>query len=169
MIKIFHERPRDDWKKLIVFSKQWSQHQQGVFDRLKELADKEDDVDKKMRLRKTFRSLQGVNDELARYNGVLKKFADAADDEWEAIVATYRGDLQKAFFEHLQCLVVAERDDKDQKEKLVLVNTRLLALVTNHDSIEANPEKLEAAAEVYRDLLNSVSRRSRWVLDVTSD
>ena len=55
--------------------------------------------------------------------------------------------------------MVAAKDDKDQKEKLVLVNTRLLALVTNHDSIEANPEKLEAAAEVYRDLLNSVSQR----------
>ena len=33
LIKVFSERPRDDWKKLIVFSKQWSQHQQGVFDR----------------------------------------------------------------------------------------------------------------------------------------
>ncbi len=33
LIKIFQERPRDDWKKLIVFSKQWNQHQQGVFDR----------------------------------------------------------------------------------------------------------------------------------------
>ncbi len=43
-----------------------------------------------------------VNGEVNRYNGVLKRFADAADDEWEAIVATYRGDLQKAFFEHVQ-------------------------------------------------------------------
>ena len=33
LIQIFQTRPRDDWKKLIVFSKQWSQHQQGVFDR----------------------------------------------------------------------------------------------------------------------------------------
>jgi hypothetical protein len=33
LIAIFKERPRDDWKKLIVFSKQWGQHQQGVFDR----------------------------------------------------------------------------------------------------------------------------------------
>lgn len=33
LIVIFQQRPRDDWKKLIVFSKQWSQHQQGVFDR----------------------------------------------------------------------------------------------------------------------------------------
>jgi hypothetical protein len=33
LIKIFQERPRDDWKKLIVFSKQWSQHKQGVLDR----------------------------------------------------------------------------------------------------------------------------------------
>ena len=48
----------------------------------------------------------------------------------------------------LQCLVVAAKDEKEKKEGLVLVNTRLLALVTNHDSIEANPEKLEAAAAV---------------------
>lgn len=34
LIKIFEQRPRDDWKKLIVFSKQWNQHRQGVFDRL---------------------------------------------------------------------------------------------------------------------------------------
>jgi hypothetical protein len=33
LIKIFQERPRDDWKKLIVLSKQWPQHSKGVFDR----------------------------------------------------------------------------------------------------------------------------------------
>ncbi|GAX73760.1 hypothetical protein CEUSTIGMA_g1211.t1 [Chlamydomonas eustigma] len=157
LIAIFKERPRDDWKKLIVFSKQWGQHQQGVFDRLKELADKETDVDKKMQLRKIFRSLQGVNDEVARYNKVLQKFAEAADDEWEAIVAVHRGDLQKPFFEHLQCLVISAKDDKEKKDGLVLINTRLLALVTNHDSIEANTDKLEAASEVYRDLLGSIN------------
>ena len=43
-----------------------------------------------------------MNDEVKRYNTILKKFADAGDDEWEAIVAVHRGDLQKAFFEHLQ-------------------------------------------------------------------
>jgi hypothetical protein len=41
----------------------------------------------------------------------------------------------------------------------VLVNTRLLALVSAHDSVAAEPEKLEAAAELYRDLLGSVRRR----------
>ena len=33
LIKIFMERPRDDWKKLIVFSKQWAQHSNGIFNR----------------------------------------------------------------------------------------------------------------------------------------
>ncbi len=33
LIGIFQTRPRDDWKKLIVFSRQWDQHSQGVFDR----------------------------------------------------------------------------------------------------------------------------------------
>lgn len=33
LIEVFQQRPRDDWKKLIVFSKQWPEHKQGVFDR----------------------------------------------------------------------------------------------------------------------------------------
>jgi hypothetical protein len=70
--------------------------------RLRSLADNQEDVDVKMRLRRVFRSLQGVDDEITRYNAMLAKFLDAKEDEWEAIVAVYRGDLQKAFFEHMQ-------------------------------------------------------------------
>lgn len=57
----------------------------------------------------------------------------------------------------VQCLVLAAKDDVQRKEQLVLINTRLLALCTAHDSVAADTEKLEAAAEVYRDLLSSVS------------
>lgn len=70
--------------------------------RLRALADSQEDVDVKMRLRRLFRSLQGVDDEVMRYNAMLAKFLDAKEDEWEAIVAVYRGDLQKPFFEHMQ-------------------------------------------------------------------
>lgn len=171
--------------------------------RIRGLADGEPDVDAKMRLRRLFRSLQGVDEEVGRYNSVLTKFQTAKDEEWEAVVAVYRGDLQKPFFEHMQvrgmrvcalcrcarwralqaaalrsrthppmhnstlphdrraaagpqCLVAAAKDDAPRKEQLVLVNTRLLALVAAHDSVAADTEKLEAAAEVYRDLLSSV-------------
>ncbi len=54
------ERPRDDWKKLIVFSKQWKEHHKGVFDRVRELAAKQDNVAKKMMYRRMLRTLQGV-------------------------------------------------------------------------------------------------------------
>lgn len=57
----------------------------------------------------------------------------------------------------LQCLVAAAKDDAARKEELVMVNTRLLALCAAHDSVAADTTKLEAAAEVYRDLLSSVS------------
>lgn len=157
LIRVFQERPRDDWKKLIVFSKQWEQHKQGVMDRVRSLADAEPDVDQKMRLRRLFRSLQGVDEEVGRYNGVLAKFLAAPQEEWEAVLAVYRGDLQKPFFEHMQCLVAAAKDDAARKEELVMVNTRLLALCAAHDSVAADTTKLEAAAEVYRDLLSSIS------------
>lgn len=70
--------------------------------RLRATADAQEDVDAKMRLRRLFRSLQGVDDEVTRYNSMLAKFLEAKEDEWEAIVAVYRGDLQKPFFEHMQ-------------------------------------------------------------------
>lgn len=50
-----------------------------------------------------------VNEELKRYNSLLLKLGEAADDEWEAVVAAYRGDLQKPFFEHMQCLIAAAK------------------------------------------------------------
>lgn len=62
----------------------------------------------------------------------------------------------------VQCLVLAAKDDAQRKEQLVLINTRLLALCTAHDSVAADTEKLEAAAEVYRDLLSSVSGELGW-------
>jgi hypothetical protein len=62
----------------------------------------------------------------------------------------------------VQCLVLAAKDDAQRKEQLVLINTRLLALCTAHDSVAADTEKLEAAAEVYRDLLSSVSASAAW-------
>ncbi len=94
---------------------------------------------------------------MARYNSVLAKFLTAGDEEWEAIVAVHRPDLQKPFFEHMQCLIAAARDDAEKKEQLVMINTRLVALCANYDSVGADQEALEQAAEVYRDLLSSIS------------
>jgi len=37
-----------------------------------------------------------------RYNAILRKFAEAGSDEWDAIVSHVRGDLQRPFFEHVQ-------------------------------------------------------------------
>ncbi len=98
-----------------------------------------------------------VHDEVGRYNAMLAKFLSAGQEEWEAIVAVHRGDLHKPFFEHMQCLLALAKGDEEQTEKLVAVNARLLALVANHDSIAADKGALESAADVYRDLLSSVS------------
>ena len=61
----------------------------------------------------------------------------------------------------MQCVIAAAAKDQglEQKEQMVAMNTKLVALCTNHDSIAADPKALEAAAEVYRDLLSSVGGR----------
>lgn len=43
---------------------------------------------------------------------MLAKFLGADEAEWEAVVAAYRGDLQRPFFEHMQCLIAAARDEE---------------------------------------------------------
>lgn len=53
--------------------------------------------------------------------------------------------------------MVVLQDNKERQDQLVLVNTRLVALCTNHDSVAADQDKLAAAAEVYKNLLSSVS------------
>jgi hypothetical protein len=63
-----------------------------------------------------------VHEEVGRYNSVLAKFLAAQTDEWEAVVAQYRGDLQRPFFEHMQCLVTACKDDEERRDKLQAVS-----------------------------------------------
>jgi hypothetical protein len=116
LIALFEGRPREDWKKLVVFSAQWPQHRAGVFERLKARADAEADVDRRVALRRVYRQLQGVDQEVSRYNACLQRFLDAEEPEWEAVVAQHRGDLQRAFFEHLQCLIVAAARDEEGGE-----------------------------------------------------
>jgi tetratricopeptide (TPR) repeat protein len=113
LIALFESRPREDWKKLVVFSAQWPQHRAGVFERLKSRADGEQDVDARVSLRRVYRTLQGVDQEVSRYNAALQRFLDAEENEWEAVVAQHRGDLQRAFFEHLQCLIVAAAREEE--------------------------------------------------------
>jgi predicted component of type VI protein secretion system len=43
-----------------------------------------------------------AHDELQRYNGVLARFSSAGEEEWEAVVAVYRNELQRAFFDHME-------------------------------------------------------------------
>lgn len=55
-----------------------------------------------------------VDEEVTRYNNVLAKFLTAEEADWEAVVATYRGDLQRPFFEHMQCLIAAAKDEEGE-------------------------------------------------------
>lgn len=46
-------------------------------------------------------------------------------------------------FGGLQCLLVAAKDDQEALDRLVMVNTRLVALCTNYDSIEKDEVRPE--------------------------
>lgn len=64
-----------------------------------------------------------------------------------------------------ECRVSALQGDQAKLDALVMMNTRLVALVSNHDSVTADQEKLAQAAEVYRDLLSSV-RDTAFIPDI---
>ena len=56
----------------------------------------------------------------------------------------------------LMSLTSLRQDDAEKHEQLVMTNTRLVALCASFDSVSADPEALERASMVYRDLLGSV-------------
>eukprot|EP00198_Chlamydomonas_reinhardtii_P005913 XP_001695249.1 predicted protein [Chlamydomonas reinhardtii] len=141
LIDIFQTRPRDDWKKLIVFSKQWDEHATGVFDRIKEKAEAEADLDKKMALRKLFRALQNVNEELKRYNSLLLKLGEAADDEWEA--ARDHFDRQQPADPRIIEYLLTVTDPTERRNLLdKAITPGPIRMTETHDYLYSTPQRL---------------------------
>ncbi|KAL0030421.1 hypothetical protein WJX79_003849 [Trebouxia sp. C0005] len=153
LIAVFSAKTPTEWRKLIAHSKQWPQLAGGVLSRLQDKSDSEHDLEKRAQLRKLQRRLQSVHEELQAHNKTLSLFQNTQDVEWEGVVARHRLQLTSEFFDHVENLIHASHQDKQQREDLINLATCLIALVQAYDAVTADQEALNMAADKFQDLL----------------
>ena len=178
LIDTFMSRPREDWRKLIAYSKQWPSLSNGVIDRMEKNASdaaEAGDEDRRRALRRAARQLKVISDEMKEFSDILTKFRSAPSRDWESMVTQYRASMGNEFFTFLELKIrveigmasnESEKSDqasnssdfhRQEAEALAALATQLAALVEAHDRVAADDEALEAAADKFQDLLQCTS------------
>eukprot|EP00884_Botryococcus_braunii_P001959 jgi/Botrbrau1/11764/Bobra.0195s0089.1 len=154
LIAVFEQRSTEEWRKLIAFSKQWPALADGVFDRMEMLSQQAEDPARALELRRLSRRLKSVHTELSDYNQTIAKFREAPPEDWEALVGELRAQLPADFFEHLENVIRAvPADEVKEREDLLNLMARVLALVSVYDQMAANEAALDTAVANFEDLL----------------
>ena len=142
--------PSKDWRKLIGGSAEWPKLRATVLQRADAVAAAEKDPASRLAARKFARKLRAVSDELESYDAEIEKYLRAPEEEWEPMVAAGRSSLPVALFEHaaIRCRGIQPADSPERK-RLVEAVTRLGALTTAFDSVDAGfgDEERQAMAD----------------------
>ncbi|KAL3151877.1 hypothetical protein ABBQ38_012838 [Trebouxia sp. C0009 RCD-2024] len=121
--------------------------------RLDEQRQAEQDLEKKASLRKLQRQLESVHAELQEHGETLELFQNAEAADWEGLVAEERLQLTAEFFDHVENLIHAAHQNDTQREELITLTSRLIALVQAFDAVTADQEALALASDKFQDLL----------------
>ncbi|KAL3159024.1 hypothetical protein ABBQ32_011024 [Trebouxia sp. C0010 RCD-2024] len=153
LIAVFASKSPTEWRKLIAHSKQWPELSVSVLARIDQQRQAEEDLEKKASLRKLHRQLESVHTELQEHGETLEVFQNAEAADWEGLVAEERLQLTAEFFDHVENLIHAAHQNETQREELITLTSRLIALVQAFDAVTADQEALALASDKFQDLL----------------
>lgn len=177
LIKVFKKSRPEEWKKLIVYSSQWSSLADGVFDRIEEIANEDSDGENQLEMRRFLRRLKNVSQGMSSCKELLEGFRTSPSREWESMVSKYRSEMDSEFFEYIELRLRAaeaaarkvhekEEDGSVQEqsqfqsaeaEALAALGAQLAVLVDSYDRIIADETALQSAGEKFAELLQSES------------
>ncbi|KAK1289846.1 Uncharacterized protein QJS10_CPB18g01275 [Acorus calamus] len=153
-----------DWRRLLAFSKEWSNIRPHFFKRCQEKADAEEDPGMKHRLLRLARKLKEIDDDVQRHNELLNVIR-SAPSEINAAVARRRKDFTKEFFVHLHTVAQSYYDNPSEQNAnsglcssdLARLGNTCLAAVQAYDNASEGIEALNAAELKFQDIINSPS------------
>ncbi|MQM14386.1 hypothetical protein Taro_047315 [Colocasia esculenta] len=116
LIEIFMvDKPRTtDWRRLLAFSREWSNIRPHFFRRCQERADAEEDPGMKHKLHRLVRKLKEIDEDVQRHNELLEAIK-VTPSEISGIVARRRKDFTKEFFEHLHAVAESYYEDPEEQ------------------------------------------------------
>ncbi|XP_059662562.1 uncharacterized protein At4g37920 [Cornus florida] len=145
-----------DWRRLIAFSKEWSDIRPHFYKRCLDRADSEDNPGMKHKLLRLGRKLKEIDEDVERHNELLKVIR-GAPSEINEIVARRRKDFTKEFFMHLHTVAESYYDNPVEQNDLAKLGNMCLAAVQAYDTASESIEALNAAELKFQDIINSPS------------
>ncbi|KAL4197597.1 hypothetical protein AMTRI_Chr04g189060 [Amborella trichopoda] len=145
-----------DWRRLIAFSKEWSNIRPHFYRRCQARADAEVDPGTKHKLLRLGRKLKEIDDDVQRHDELLGMIRQNPS-EINAVVARRRKDFTKEFFEHLHTVAESYYDNPDEQSALAKLGNTCLAAVQAYDTASESIEALNAAELKFNDIINSPS------------
>ncbi|KAG1330440.1 hypothetical protein COCNU_02G004080 [Cocos nucifera] len=161
-----------DWRRLLAFSKEWSNIRPHFYKRCQERADAESDPGMKHKLLRLGRKLKEIDDDVQRHNELLEAIKEAPS-EINTIVARCRKDFTKEFFVHLHTVAQSYHDSPEEQNErstmsyhislgicfavqyLAKLGNVCLAAVQAYDNASESIEALNAAELKLQDIVNS--------------
>ncbi|GMH01364.1 hypothetical protein Nepgr_003203 [Nepenthes gracilis] len=143
-----------DWRRLLAFSKEWSNIRSHFFNRCQDRANVEDDPEMKHRLFRLGRKLKEIDEDVQHHNELLEKIRRATSEIGE-IVSRRRKDFTKEFFLHLHTVAESYHDNPEEQNAVAKLGNMCLAAVQAYDTASESVELLNAAEVKFQDIINS--------------
>nr|GME04804.1 uncharacterized protein At4g37920, chloroplastic [Ipomoea batatas] len=145
-----------DWRRLIGFSRNWSNIRPHFYKRCQERANTENDPGMKHKLLKLGRKLKEIDDDVQRHNELLEVIR-SSPSEINEIVARRRKDFTKEFFFHVNTVAESYYDNPDEQNAVARLGNECLEAVEAYDTATESIEALNAAELKLQDIINSPS------------
>ncbi|CAA2955515.1 Hypothetical predicted protein [Olea europaea subsp. europaea] len=145
-----------DWRRLLTFSKEWSNIRPHFYKRCQDQVDNESDPGMKHKLLRLARKLKEIDDDVQRHDELLDVVKKSPSEVGE-IVARRRKDFTKEFFVHLQTLAESYYDNPTEQNDVAKLGNMCLAAVQAYDTATESIEAINAADLKFQDIINSPS------------
>ncbi|XVE60421.1 hypothetical protein DITRI_Ditri05aG0127300 [Diplodiscus trichospermus] len=145
-----------DWRRLLAFSKEWSDIRPHFFQHCQDRADVVGDPGMKHKLLRLGRKLKEIDEDVQRHNELLEVIK-SAPSEISEIVARRRKDFTKEFFVHIHSVAESYYDNPTEQNSLAKLGNTCLAAVQAYDSAAESIEAINAAELKFQDIINSPS------------
>ncbi|EXC03909.1 hypothetical protein L484_016114 [Morus notabilis] len=157
IIDVFlNEKPKSkEWRKYLVFRKEWNKYRESFYSRCRRRADMESDPVIKEKLISLGRKVMKIDEEMERNSELLKEIQDNPTDI-NTIVTKRRKDFTGEFFRYLT-LMSETFDSLEDHDAMSRLGARCLSAVSAYDNTLEIVDTLDTAQAKFDDILNSPS------------
>lgn len=157
LIQVFlTERTKPGQWRVLITNPEWNKIRPYFFRRCDRQAKLADDPNRKAALLKLAMEMKSVDEDMQHHNKILAMVEESPQD-LDAIVARHREEFTGEFFQHLNILTEANKNEWNRREEIATIASKILISVESHDRAFEDSQSIEEAKRKYYEILSAPS------------